>query len=272
MYDKQRKREKMKIPAAVPQTTAQDQTPIQTQAQTESLPKLIFLHLFPGLLVFLVYLLLAPRFMARGFPPMLAILLASALVILPVEWAELLRRGWKLNGRLSLKGVVTLTRRLPAWQYIILPLGFLVVAFLISGAAGLAEAPLRTFLARWLPEWFFLKDFSEYAAYSRSALLWTLVANVLINFFAAPITEELYFRGYLLPRLSRFGKWAPLLNGLLFTIYHFWQPYSYLSIFLTLTPLVYLVWRKQNVALAIICHCAINIIGNLLIFAYVLGR
>lgn len=254
-----------------PELTLNPALPVAA-AREDSLPKLIFLHLFPGLLTALLYLLLAPFVMARGFPPMLALLIASALIILPLEWSELLRRGRALNGRLSLRGVVALTRRLPVWQYILLSIAFLAVTFLITGAAGLVEAPLSAALARWLPDWFFLNNFSTYAGYSRSALLWTLAANVLVNFIAAPVTEELYFRGYLLPRLRRFGAWAPLINGLLFTLYHFWQPYAYPSIFLSLTLLVYLVWRKQNVKLAILCHCAMNILGNLLTFAYLLGR
>jgi AcrR family transcriptional regulator len=40
------------------------------------------------------------------------------------------------------------------------------------------------------------------------------------------VVEELYFRGYLLPRISRFGGWAPVINCCLFALYHFWQPFN----------------------------------------------
>ena len=33
---------------------------------------------------------------------------------------------------------------------------------------------------------------------------------------AVPVVEELYFRGFLLPRLSRLGIWAPILEMALF--------------------------------------------------------
>jgi hypothetical protein len=42
--------------------------------------------------------------------------------------------------------------------------------------------------------------------------------------------EEYYFRGYLLPRLSRFGSLAPVINVALFSLYHFftpWQAYAH---------------------------------------------
>jgi membrane protease YdiL (CAAX protease family) len=35
-----------------------------------------------------------------------------------------------------------------------------------------------------------------------------LVLFVALNVFAGPMTE-LYFRGYLLPRMARFGRWRP---------------------------------------------------------------
>jgi membrane protease YdiL (CAAX protease family) len=94
----------------------------------------------------------------------------------------------------------------------------------------------------------------------------------VLNGLAAPVVEELYFRGYLLPRLARFGAWAPLVNAVLFTIYHFWQPYAYLSILALMLPFIYLVWWKRNVYLGIAIHCAINIVGNLLLFGALLSQ
>ena len=44
-----------------------------------------------------------------------------------------------------------------------------------------------------------------------------------------PIVEELYFRGYLLPRMEWMGRWAPLVNVSLFSLYHFWSPWQILG-------------------------------------------
>ena len=100
----------------------------------------------------------------------------------------------------------------------------------------------------------------------------TLIVNLVLNGIVAPVIEELYFRGYLLPRLSRFGILSPLISSVLFTVYHFWQLYAYASIFLVMTPLIYLVWRKQNIYLGIAAHCALNIIGNLMLFGAILSK
>jgi 2-oxoacid dehydrogenases acyltransferase (catalytic domain)/Type II CAAX prenyl endopeptidase Rce1-like len=44
---------------------------------------------------------------------------------------------------------------------------------------------------------------------SSGTFLVFLVIALAFNGVAGPITEELYFRGHLLPRLERYGRWAP---------------------------------------------------------------
>lgn len=76
-----------------------------------------------------------------------------------------------------------------------------------------------------------------------------------------PIVEELYFRGYLLRRMSRWGKWAPLVNALFVTLYHFWQPHNYVGIFFVSFVLAYAVWKTQNLMVGIFIHCTLNLLG-----------
>jgi membrane protease YdiL (CAAX protease family) len=230
------------------------------------------LHLMPGVLILIFYVLTASGVMASGFPPMFAMLLAILFVAIPVELGELFRRGRKYNGRFSLAGIVGYRFPIPWWQYLVFVVLFLVLGVLISGAAGLLDVVVSGTLSKWLPAWFFMNDIKQYASYSQNALMITLVVNLVLNGLAAPVVEELYFRGYLLPRLARFGAWAPLVNAVLFTIYHFWQPYAYLSILALMLPFIYLVWWKRNVYLGIAIHCAINIVGNLLLFGALLSQ
>lgn len=72
------------------------------------------------------------------------------------------------------------------------------------------------------------------------------------------MVEELYFRGYLLPRMEVLGGWAPLLNILLFSLYHFWSPWENAVRLLALTPWVYVTWRTRNLYLAMLIHAIIN--------------
>jgi membrane protease YdiL (CAAX protease family) len=113
----------------------------------------------------------------------------------------------------------------------------------------------------WLPNVFLGSSSFPGAQPARTAILITLILGLLIDGIANPVVEELYFRGYLLPRISQFGWLAPLANVFLFTLQHFWQPYNYPLIFLIQLPLVYVVWWKRNIYISIVTHCAGNIIG-----------
>ncbi|MFN2272167.1 MAG: lysostaphin resistance A-like protein, partial [Anaerolineae bacterium] len=83
--------------------------------------------------------------------------------------------------------------------------------------------------------------------------------------------EEMYFRGYLLPRLSRFGAWAPLINTLLFSLYHFFTPWQNVTRIIALIPMVYVGWWKKNIYLGMIVHCLANTFSAIGVLALALG-
>jgi membrane protease YdiL (CAAX protease family) len=56
---------------------------------------------------------------------------------------------------------------------------------------------------------------------------WAIFALFVVVVFMAPLTEELFFRGLLLPRMrTAFGRGDVIVNGVLFGIYHLHQPWS----------------------------------------------
>jgi hypothetical protein len=67
--------------------------------------------------------------------------------------------------------------------------------------------PLDGFLMEkvfsWLPGWFFFAE--NFTQYSTAVLLVTWTFGLVVNGIAGPVVEEMYFRGYLLPRISRLG-------------------------------------------------------------------
>jgi membrane protease YdiL (CAAX protease family) len=71
--------------------------------------------------------------------------------------------------------------------------------------------------------------------------------------------------------MSVFGRWAPFMNVVLFSLYHFWTPWMFLSRVVLLTPMVYLVWWKRNIYIGMIAHCLLNLIGTAVLFAQLLG-
>jgi membrane protease YdiL (CAAX protease family) len=111
-------------------------------------------------------------------------------------------------------------------------------------------------LFSWLPDPFFLVE--DFARYSMAALVATWALGFAVNAVVGPIVEEMYFRGYLLPRLSRFGAWAPLINTVLFSIYHFFTPWQNVGRILGLLPMVYAVWWKRSIYVSMGAH----VLGN----------
>jgi membrane protease YdiL (CAAX protease family) len=235
-----------------------------------SLARSVALHLVPGVLTTAVYLVLAKPMMAAGFPALFGLLLATALVLIPLELGYLLFRAKRTTGSYSLRGIVLFREPLPKSQYLVWP----VVLFLWGFASSILAAPLDDFLGRrlfsGLPSWFFVSSADQFASFSRPVLTAMFGLGIAVVGFAGPIVEELYFRGYLLPRLGRVGRWAPLLHAVLFSLYHFWTPWQNPSRILLMAPMTYLVWWKRNLYLAMLAHGALNTVVWIITFGTIL--
>jgi membrane protease YdiL (CAAX protease family) len=236
-----------------------------------SILKSAVLHLLPGGVGTIAYVIIAPFLIENGYPSLLGILIAATIIIMPAELGYLFYQAKKLNKSFSLNGIVLYREALPKWQYVVIPMGLVIWGFLATGFTPLLDKVIAKSLFSWLPEWFFIFDLGQFQDFARPALLVTFWVGLIVNGFALPIVEELYFRGYLLPRLERFGKWTPLINLSFFSLYHFWTPWQFISRIILLLPWVYVTWRKRNIYLIMIAHCTANTIGWLLTWGLILG-
>jgi membrane protease YdiL (CAAX protease family) len=117
------------------------------------------------------------------------------------------------------------------------------------------ERQLYGNIFNFIPDWFRIDRFNTGET---KYLILTIVLNFLLNGIFGPLVEELYFRGFLLPRMKMFGKFAPLINTVLFSIYHFFTPWENITRILAVIPLSYSVWVNKNVNIGIIIHCSLN--------------
>jgi CAAX protease family protein len=240
--------------------------------EQHSLGQSIVLHLLPGGIATAVYVLAVPFVTGLEYPSITALYLPMILAVIFVELGYLLYQGQKKNGTLSLDGIVNYRQPVPGWMYIAFPLLILVWGILVTALISPIDNWLLDRVFAWLPDWYALRNLLEIKTmYSRDAILFTAVCALILNGLVGPIVEELYFRGHLLPRLSHFGRWAPLLNVALFSLYHFWTPWMFLSRLVLLIPMVYGVWWKQNIYIGMIAHCLLNLIGTAVLFAQLLG-
>ncbi|MGD8404099.1 MAG: CPBP family intramembrane metalloprotease [Anaerolineales bacterium] len=236
--------------------------------QQHTIGKSFLLHIAPGILVTVAFLVLKPMLDSTRFPPLLAFLLAILLIDIPFMLGVMLNEGRKLNGRYSLSGIV-LYREKVSWKtFTLVFIVAFVVMYLLIMLATLLSVMLAESAFSWLPKWFFLDDAAQYAGYAKNILVLVFTLQLLITGIILPWVEELYFRGYLMPRISRYEKWAPLIGGFFFGLYHVWQFFGFVGVFLLGAGLGYVVWWKKDIRLSISLHVFAN---ALIRFSLLLG-
>ena len=226
-----------------------------TNPEQHSLLRSIALHLLPGILTGAAFFLIAPITQRNGLPALWALGIADLLVILPFIYGLLFYEGYQRNGRLSLDGVVLYRERIPWWQYVVF-----VPIVVVSAAIFPLLEPVTNFISdslfSWWPEMYHMSY--DLRGYSPSIITAALIFNFLVVAILAPIAEELYFRGYLLPRLSRFGFSAVPIHTVLFGLFHVWTPWMVVARAIGIIPFAYIVQRKQNIYIGMIAHIIFN--------------
>ena len=230
--------------------------------QQLSKTKSIFYHLYPGIFITICFAVLTPLLLKYELPPQFSILVVIGIVALPLLILHL-NNSKKKEHKAKLTGVNGYTNKLSTGKLVLYIAGLVVFMFFIWGVTQPLNKIITDKLFGWLPAWYTVQDFT---GYGKQAILITLVLNLLLNGFLAPVVEEYYFRGYLLPRMAAWGKWSFVVNAILFSFYHFWQPYVYLTLLIALLPLSWAVWKTKDLRVGIYTHCALNIIGALASF------
>lgn len=225
----------------------------------------VVLHLLPGVLFTVAALAAAPAATDRGLPAVFGLHAAIVTVLVPVQLGLIALAARRTTGSWRLSGALRYTRRLPRHQLVALGFVTLTWAGLMFGLAGPAAETIRTTLFDWWPTGLdYTGHLDTPAAHPQNMLIAAWVSTLLATTLLAPIVEELYFRGFLLPRLEHLGRWAPIVNTVLFAVYHLWSPWQAPTRVVATLPLYYATWRTRAIVLAIVVHVALNLIGDTL--------
>jgi hypothetical protein len=226
----------------------------QDQIEKHSTARSIFMHLLPGILVGAFYFLALKPVARMGYPSFFAQFLAFALILVPFELGFLLVQGKKKTGRFTLRGIISYQSSIPWWQYFV----WVTIIFVIVGAIMTLFKPVDSFLQRNLFFWMPDVNTGLDGAYSKTILIVTYSVFLLINVFLAPMVEELYFRGYLLPRMK--GKYAILFHSFLFAAIHVFSPWMIIARTVGFLPIIFGTTRK-NIYVGMIVHMLCNAAG-----------
>ena len=217
------------------------------------------LSLLPGILYVILALIITPAILLLGFPTLFVLILTDIIVIVLLELSILLFISKKKANKYSLKNVVPYTKKIPVLHFIGYLVVLIVYGYLISMLLSPISVIMKESLFSWMPE-VFLTEAINPTSFSLTILLITAIFAFIIIGVAVPIVEELYFRGFLMSRISRLGKiWAPLTIVILWSIYHFWAPWNVLTFIVLYFPIAWVVIRTENVYLSIITHSFANI-------------
>lgn len=225
--------------------------------EQHSLATSLTLHLLPGALTATAFYALAPLLMRAGYPAIAAGALAAAVFVVGGELGWLVWEAHHRTGSWSIRRVLPYRPAPFTWRKGLLVVGLFAWAFAVS-VLGIGTSMKDAFFS-WMPSWALNPISESYAGTgSDAAGVITAIGFLVILVIFGPLVEELYFRGYLMPRIVRFGAWAPLVNVTLFAAYHLWKPWDAINLVLILAPMVYVVWRLQDIRVGIALHIALN--------------
>jgi membrane protease YdiL (CAAX protease family) len=234
---------------------------IEGKGQIEiSGPLLITLHLVPGLIFGVFFFVLSWILVRRGLTAYLALMIAVPACLAPIEIGVMFLWSVRSTGTLSLSEAIRYRRKGTVVDYVVWPL----LLFLCWGALSIALGPVAQYLETHLPAWFpvwatqgaLIDGLTNCPPIQRN---FTLVLAVLSSGFVAPVVEEMYFRGFLLPRMEHWGWAAPIVNALLFAVYHFYFPGNVLPIFVVFVPISVVVMVRKNWRIGLIVHSMANL-------------
>ena len=243
----------------------------EASSEQHSLWHSIALHLLPGVALTGFVITMNALF---GLEPLLGLLVGILVVLAPLELGYLAVYARRTAGSWSPLAAVTYRTPVPWRRLTLLAVGLAAwMLVLVTLSLAVLDEWLATTVFPWLPEAILTMATvgGDDAALSTGALVAFLALFFLANGIVGPVTEELYFRGHLLPRIDRYGRGAPVLNTALFTLYHFHTPWRYPAIFLGYLPIAMASWRRRSFWVGLAAHLVINNVFLLMLATYLNG-
>lgn len=225
-----------------------------------TIKKLLLYILFPTAILSLSYLILGHF---CQMPYILLFCLLGTVTLVPAELGIILSASKKEYGSYSLKSALSEQGKVSIWKT-------LLFAFLFFSLAGLWSVfvaplenkllePLRQALLSRLPAGFDWQNIDCIKSFSRPVILITCIYYGLFNVIIGPVTEELFFRGYLTSHFRIQNGFTPILIAILFSLYHFWLPFNNIFRILVFAPVAYVAYKKKNIYISMCFHCMCNL-------------
>lgn len=221
----------------------------------------LILRIFaPTIVLSLSYLILGHF---CNMPYILLFSILGTVILVPMELGMIISASKKEYGTYSLKSAFQGQEKLALWKIVLIAFVFFGVAGLLSAFVAPLEnqifAQMRTALLNSLPIGFDWTNFEYLKSFSKPISILTCIYYGIFNVLIAPITEELFFRGYLTSHYKKQSSFLPIFIAILFSLYHFWLPFNNIFRILAFAPVAYVAYKKKNLYISIFFHCLCNL-------------
>lgn len=221
---------------------------------------LVAYFLIPGALVAVGYGFAAKLMIDWKLPNIVGLGISAIVIMIPIELGAIIQYSKSNYGESSISLGIQYNENVTMKYYFIYTPITLIWAILSFVIGNPISKYIKDGLFSWIPSWYVLSD--NFSPYNKTQLLIALFFMVFVTGLALPIVEELYFRGFLLPRMEWMGIYAPILNAALFSLYHFWSPWQFIVRVVALIPFCYVSYKTKSIKIPIIVHCLLNIMGD----------
>lgn len=198
-----------------------------------------------------------------NIPHILLLCILGTVILMPIELGIILLASKKEYGTYSLKSAFAGQEKVAIWKILIIGFIFFGIAGLLSAFIAPIEnhifAEIRSSVLNHLPIGFDWTSYEYLKSFSRPILILTCVYYGIFNVLLGPITEELFFRGYLTSHYEKQSWFTPIWITVLFSIYHFWLPFNNIFRILAFAPVTYVAYKKKNFYITILFHCLCNL-------------
>ena len=201
-----------------------------------------------------------------SIPHILLLCTLGTFILVPIELAIILKASKREYGKYSLKSAFAGQGKSPIWKVLIIAFAFLGIAGLLSAFIAPIEnqvfAEIRSDVLNSLPRGFDWTDYEYLKTFSKPILIITCVYYGIFNVLIAPITEELFFRGYLTSHYEKQNSFTSIMITILFSLYHFWLPFNNVFRILAFAPVAYAAYKKRNLYISMCFHCLCNLFST----------
>lgn len=240
------------------------------KAPQMSIIQLLLATFIPSAIAFIGFHLILPVLVTNGWPvliawPLVASVMLSALVIAAIVLLYREAKSLKISfwARLCLKALSP-----KEWA---ISIAIMVVALFLSTITQTLVPPAMKALELTIPDYmpFFLNPAIDPLATDPAILspglqlsgAYGLLPLIGITLLLNILTEELYFRAWMLPKLSKYGNWGWVANGILFALYHTFQLWLLPTLLVMSLAVAFVFYRSKSLWPPL----AIHLIGNFLL-------